>query len=406
MGHSFGGTFAQLLVGNGLGSARYHRWRGRDGNQGAAVPRASTFPTENPVNAAGSRPAPEQFHCAFTARVRRIVPVAFDRTQHPRRCTDPGRQGGLANVTTRRHRHRARRRGRRPASPVPPPAPAVGDLPGGHRGRAARGAHGARRVVRRRSRPPRLAPVGGRGRPAPVVAAEVEEAGRRALRRGAVATAAVAFERAAGLERDVARRGRLLVDAAAAASDLGRSETVMRLLAEALLGLGPHERAQCMLLEDGFRAGPAGDPAWVLDLVQTASRMAALGDPDLALNLLVAAAARCYWGNLRAEGRAVILAADAIARDLDDHRMLYIQAFAAPMNAARSCCVDPAPDASGRRGALPPGHGGMSRPGDTTGRYRCWPRPYGGCASKGAWTCSCRCCRSRPGRRSRWATSP
>ena len=168
--------------------------------------------------------------------------------------------------------------------------------------------------------------------PDPVVAAEVEEAGRRALRRGAVATAAVAFERAAGLERDVARRGRLLVDAAAAASDLGRSETVMRLLAEAgSLGLGPHERAQCMLLEDGFRAGPAGDPAWVLDLVQTASRMAALGDPDLALNLLVAAAARCYWGNLRAEGRAVILAADAIASGSDDHRMLYIQAFAAPI---------------------------------------------------------------------------
>ena len=53
--------------------------------------------------------------------------------------------------------------------------------------------------------------------PAPVVAAEVEEAGR------------------------------LLLAAAAAASDLGRSETMIRLLAEAgLLGLGPHERAQCM----------------------------------------------------------------------------------------------------------------------------------------------------------------
>ena len=168
--------------------------------------------------------------------------------------------------------------------------------------------------------------------PDPVVAAEVEEAGRRALRRGAVATAAVAFERAAGLERDVARRGRLLLAAAAAASDLGRSETVIRLLAEAgLLGLGPHERAQCMLLEDGFRAGPAGDPAWVRELVKTASRMAALGDQDLALNLLVAAASRCYWGNLRAEGRAVILAADAIASESDDHRMLYIQAWAAPI---------------------------------------------------------------------------
>ena len=167
--------------------------------------------------------------------------------------------------------------------------------------------------------------------PDPVVAAEVEEAGRRALQRGAVATAAVAFERAAGLERDVTRRGRLLLEAAAAASDLGRSEVVIRLLGEASsLGLGPHERAQCMLLEDGFRVGPAGDPAWVGELVETASRMATLGDQDLALNLLVAAASRCYWGNLRAEGRAVILAADAIAAE-SDHRMLYIQAWAAPI---------------------------------------------------------------------------
>jgi DNA-binding CsgD family transcriptional regulator/tetratricopeptide (TPR) repeat protein len=168
--------------------------------------------------------------------------------------------------------------------------------------------------------------------PDPVVAAEVEEAGRRALRRGAVATAAVAFERAAGLERDVARRGQLLLEAAVAASDLGRSETVIRLLAEASsLGLGPHEQAQCMLLEDGFRAGPAGDPAWVQVLVETASRAAARGDRDLALNLLVAAASRCYWGNLHAKGRAVILAADAIASESDDHRMLYIQAWAAPI---------------------------------------------------------------------------
>ncbi len=168
--------------------------------------------------------------------------------------------------------------------------------------------------------------------PDAVIAAEVEEAGRRALRRGAVAAAAVAFERAAGLEPDVARRGRLLLSAAAAASELGRSETVTCLLREAgSLGLGPRERAQCMLLEDGFRAGPAGDPVRVRELVETASRVAALGERDLALNLLVVAASRCHWGNLRAEGRDVLLTADAIAAVSDDQRMLYIQAFAAPI---------------------------------------------------------------------------
>jgi DNA-binding CsgD family transcriptional regulator len=168
--------------------------------------------------------------------------------------------------------------------------------------------------------------------PDPVIAVEVEEAGRRALGRGAVATAAVAFERAAGLEPDAAHRGRLLLDAATAASELGRSETVTRLLAEAgSLGLGPRERAQCMLLEDSFRTGPAGDPAWVWELTETASRMAALGDRDLALNLLVTAASRCYFGDLRAEGHTVLRTADAIAGSSEDQRMLYIQAWAAPI---------------------------------------------------------------------------
>ena len=62
MGHSFGGTFAQLLVGNGLGSARrIHRWRGREGNQGAAVVRAALHlsRTEEPgQQQAGRRPEP------------------------------------------------------------------------------------------------------------------------------------------------------------------------------------------------------------------------------------------------------------------------------------------------------------------------------------------------------------
>lgn len=169
--------------------------------------------------------------------------------------------------------------------------------------------------------------------PDSVIAAEAEEAGRRALRRGAVATAVVAFERAAGMEPDVARRGRLLLDAAAVASDLGRSEMVTRLLREASsLDLGPRERAQWLWLEDGSRAGPAGDPARVRELVETASQVAALGNQNLALNLLVAAASRCYWGDLRAEGRDLLLAADAIGPVPGDQRMLYVQAFAAPID--------------------------------------------------------------------------
>ena len=163
-----------------------------------------------------------------------------------------------------------------------------------------------------------------------------------------------------------------------------------------------------MLLEDGFRAGPAGDPARVRELVETASRMAALGDRDLALNLLVAAASRCYWGDLRAVGRDVLLAADAIAAASDDQRMLYIQAFAAPIERGEVVLreLDRTEMPEDAAALYPPGHGGMPRRGDSTGRRRCSPRPRGGCARKGACTCSRRSCRSRPGRRSRSATSP
>jgi len=168
--------------------------------------------------------------------------------------------------------------------------------------------------------------------PDPEAACDLEEAGRRALRRGAVTTAAAAFERAAALTQDPHQRGRLLLEAAATASDLGRAETVIRLLREAdSLQLGPQERAQRMLIEDSLRNGRIGDPARVRELVNTASGAATGGDQDLAINLLVAAASRCYWGSLREEGLEVVRVADALGVAGDDHRMLFIQAFAAPI---------------------------------------------------------------------------
>jgi DNA-binding CsgD family transcriptional regulator len=168
--------------------------------------------------------------------------------------------------------------------------------------------------------------------PDPVAASELEEAGRRALRRGAVTTAAAAFERATSLTQDPVQRRHLLLEAAATASDLGRAETVIRLLREAdSLQLSPRERAQRMVIEDGLHEGLVGDPIRVRALVTTASEAATGGDRDLALDLLVAAAARCYWGSLRDEGLEVVRAAEALGVEGDDHRMMFIQAFAAPI---------------------------------------------------------------------------
>lgn len=66
--------------------------------------------------------------------------------------------------------------------------------------------------------------------PDPAVASDLEATGGRAMRRGAVTIAAAAFERAAELSSHSARRGRLLLKAAAAATELGRTETLRRLL--------------------------------------------------------------------------------------------------------------------------------------------------------------------------------
>jgi pimeloyl-ACP methyl ester carboxylesterase len=103
MGHSFGGTFAQLLVGNGLGSAGVSI-------DGAAVKGIkalplsevrSTFPVlRNPANSKKAVPlTPEQFHYAFTNTLpEEDSQRAYDRYAAP----TPGRilfQGGLANFT-------------------------------------------------------------------------------------------------------------------------------------------------------------------------------------------------------------------------------------------------------------------------------------------------------------------
>lgn len=166
--------------------------------------------------------------------------------------------------------------------------------------------------------------------PDPAVASALEEAGLRAQRRGAVTTAAAAFERAAALTRETAQRRRLLLAAAAAASDSGHGKSTVRLLRETdKQDLGPHERGRWMLIEDSFHDRAASDPARVRELTEAASEVAVTGGHDLAMELLMAAANRCYWGNLRDEGREVVRAAEDLGRAADDQRLLFIQAFAA-----------------------------------------------------------------------------
>ena len=106
MGHSFGGTFAQLLVGNGLGSAGVSI--NGAGVKGIKACPSPSYAPPSPVldNPANSKRAvsltPEQFHYAFTNTLTRKCPGRpTTGTRHPRRPDPvPGRP-------RRRHPRRA-----------------------------------------------------------------------------------------------------------------------------------------------------------------------------------------------------------------------------------------------------------------------------------------------------------
>ncbi|HEY2200305.1 MAG TPA: AAA family ATPase, partial [Solirubrobacteraceae bacterium] len=167
----------------------------------------------------------------------------------------------------------------------------------------------------------------------PEVALELEAAAGRAQRRGAGVLAVAAFERAAALTAEPARRGALLLRAAMAARELGRSELVMRLLREAdALELTSHDRARWTWLVAALHQGVAGDPTRVHILVETAARMLAERDTDLALDLLSVAAFRCFWADPGEHARReVLVVADRIGVGSEDPRLLLIQAYAAPI---------------------------------------------------------------------------
>ena len=103
MGHSFGGTFAQLLVGNGLGIAGVSI-DGAGVKGVKALPFSelrSTFPVlKNPANNKRAVPlTPQEFHYAFT---NTLTEEESQRAYNRYAAPTPGRilfQGGLANIT-------------------------------------------------------------------------------------------------------------------------------------------------------------------------------------------------------------------------------------------------------------------------------------------------------------------
>jgi DNA-binding CsgD family transcriptional regulator len=165
------------------------------------------------------------------------------------------------------------------------------------------------------------------------VAALLEEAAGRAHRRGAVLTAVAALERSAGLSAGPARRGERLLRAAQLAFELGRRDTVVRLLREAEpLVRAPLAQARMACISERLDDGIRGTGLAVEELVQVAEQTRQAGDTDLAMDLLTSAALRCFWGPPGEAARdAVISAAGRMGVDDHDPRLVVSLAWAAPV---------------------------------------------------------------------------
>ena len=139
------------------------------------------------------------------------------------------------------------------------------------------------------------------------VAAELEEAGIHARRRGAIEVAVRAHRRAAELS-DPTHRGRHLLAAAQLAQELGRPDVVVPLLREVdQLDPGPRARARATWIEEMVDPHPLGDAARATALIAAARHAGEAGDHHLHVDLLWLVAQRAWWADPGTEARRLLV---------------------------------------------------------------------------------------------------
>jgi DNA-binding CsgD family transcriptional regulator/tetratricopeptide (TPR) repeat protein len=168
------------------------------------------------------------------------------------------------------------------------------------------------------------------------VAAELDEAADRAARRGAVAVAITALERAAELSERPALRGTRLVRAAGFAFDLGRPAVVIRLVQAAqALELASEDWLRLAWLRDSYDSSRWAGRELVGSFVESAERLRLNGRADLAMTSLLTIALTCYWTNPDDETRELVVAgAERLPVADDSPELTAILALAAPVQTA------------------------------------------------------------------------
>ena len=164
------------------------------------------------------------------------------------------------------------------------------------------------------------------------VGVELEEAGLRARRRGALHVAITALQRAAELS-DPAHRARRLLCAGELAVELGRPDLARPLLRDVDEPSGPVERALATWIEEMISPPDLGDAERVARVVHAAERAGDAGDRDLHIRLLWLAISRAWWTDPGPAARRILVEA---ARRLggaghDDPRVLAIYTCADPV---------------------------------------------------------------------------
>jgi DNA-binding CsgD family transcriptional regulator len=172
--------------------------------------------------------------------------------------------------------------------------------------------------------------------PNETVAMELEEAGWRARRRGAMADAFIALRRAAELSERTQCRRRLL-SAIELAYETGQPDMVAALLHELeQLGPTPLERARATWIEEMVNPRPLADAARIIALVSTAERAGEAGDRDLHIDLLWLVVLRAWWADPDAAVRQVLVEASGRLGDAEaaDLRVFVLYAYADPIDRA------------------------------------------------------------------------
>ncbi len=166
------------------------------------------------------------------------------------------------------------------------------------------------------------------------LARELEHVAEAALRRGSVASAAAALERAAELSGCAELTAGRLLRAAELAVGLGRLDVVGRLLREAEpLEMAPLEQGRAAWIRAMTVPGPPGEPSRMRSLLEVSSRMSAAGDTGLALKLLYTAATSGFWADRENElSEQIVHLAESLTVPDDDPWLIAVLAYAAPID--------------------------------------------------------------------------